>query len=224
MTSDRPSPAVQDYLKCIYGLSESAQGRGSVSTSGVAEALGVTSASASNMLKRLGALGYVTQAGRGEFALTDGGRVQALRVLRFHRLLETFLVERLGVPLEEAHGEAEVLEHHLSESLGARIAADLGQPGRDPHGDPIPGVDGVVEDVAGVRLADAPAGTRSRVVRVSDRDAALLGFLARAGLVPGAECEVVEHQPFEGPTVVRLSGADVPVPPGAARAVFLDVP
>lgn len=213
---------MQDYLKCIYGLSEGSQGGCSVSTSGVAESLGVTSASASNMLKRLGTLGYVTQAGRGEFALTEGGRVQALRVLRFHRLLETFLVERLGVPLEEAHGEAEVLEHHLSESLGARIAADLGHPGRDPHGDPIPGVDGAIEDVAGVCLADAPAGTRSRVVRVSDRDADLLGYLARVGLVPGTDCEVVEHQPFGGPTIVRVAGGDVPVPPGAARAVFLD--
>lgn len=221
MTATRPSPAVQDYLKCIYVLEEEGAAAGPVSTSRVAAFLGVTSPSASSMLKRLATLGYARQIARGEFGLTDEGRVQALRVVRLHRLLETFLVERLGVPLEEAHGEAEVLEHHLSEALGARIAAELGHPGRDPHGDPIPDLDGVVEAVGGDRLSDVPAGTRGRIIRVSDRDAELLGYLARTGLVPDTECEVVEHQPFGGPVVVRVGGQDMAVPIGAARAVFL---
>lgn len=221
MPADRPSPAVQDYLKCIYGLASGDEPEGPVTTSRVAQALGVTSASASNMLKRLASLDYVTQTGRGEFALSDEGRQQALRVLRWHRLLETFLVERLGVPIEEAHDEAEVLEHHLSEALGARIAADLGHPDHDPHGHPIPGPDGTVGHVGGDALARVDAGTRGRVVRVSDRDAELLGYLARTGLVPGADLEVVEHQPFGGPTVVVLDGARVAVPPGAAAAVFV---
>ncbi len=223
MTSPRPSPAVQDYLKCVYVLEEESTGAASVSTSQVAGWLGVTSPSASSMLKRLTGLGFVRQIGRGEFGLTDEGRAHALQVVRLHRLLETFLVERLGVPLEDAHGEAEVLEHHLSEELGARIAADLGHPGHDPHGDPIPGVDGAVAPVRGERLRDVRAGESGRVTRVSDRDAELLGYLARTGLVPGARCDVVRHEPFGGPVVVRVDGVEVAVPTGAADAVFVEV-
>ena len=129
----RPSPAVQDYLKSIYRVQEDT-GRSAVATSEVAEALAVTAPSASAMLKKMGQLGYVTPAGRrGAVELTVSGRAAALEVIRHHRLLETYLVARLGVPWDQVHHEAEILEHHLSEELEARIAEALGHPERDPH-------------------------------------------------------------------------------------------
>lgn len=220
MVTDRPSPAVQDYLKCIYGLA-AVPDEGPVTTSRVAESLGVTSASASNMLKRLDGLGYVDQVRRGEFALTEAGRSAALEVIRHHRLLETFLVERLGVPLADVHREAEILEHHLSEDLEARIAAELGHPERDPHGDPIPSLTGDVAEVPAVPLADLAVGSSGVVVRVSDRDADLLRFLADHGLVPDARIEVTELAPFGGPLTVRVGDRVVSVPPLVAAAVFV---
>lgn len=218
--SGRPSPAVQDYLKSIYGLATASE-EGGVTTSRVADALGVTPASASNMLKRLDGLGYVRQVRRGAFALTGAGRSAALEVIRHHRLLETFLAERLGVPLEDVHREAEILEHHLSEELEARIADVLGHPERDPHGDPIPSVEGEVTEVRAERLADLPVGRCGTVVRVSDRDADLLRFLAGHGLVPDAAVEVVALAPFGGSMSVRVHGAVVAVPVMAAGAVFV---
>lgn len=218
--SGRPSPAVQDYLKSIYGLA-SASEAGGVTTSRVADALGVTPASASNMLRRLDGLGYVSQVRRGEFALTGEGRSAALEVIRHHRLLETFLAERLGVPLEDVHREAEILEHHLSEELEARIADVLGHPERDPHGDPIPSVEGDLVEVHAERLADLPVGRHATVVRVSDRDADLLRFLAGNGLVPDAQVEVVDLAPFGGSMSVRVGGTVVAVPVMAAGAVFV---
>lgn len=213
---------MQDYLKSIYGLA-SAPGDAPVTTSRVADALGVTSASASNMLKRLDGLGYVGQVRRGEFVLTSAGRTAALEVIRHHRLLETFLAERLGVPLEDVHREAEVLEHHLSEELEARIAEALGHPVRDPHGDPIPSIHGDLVEIDAERLADLAPGAAGTVVRVSDRDPELLRFLAGNGLVPDARVEVVELAPFGGPVMVRVGGHVVAVPPLAAAAVFVAV-
>jgi DtxR family Mn-dependent transcriptional regulator len=217
----RPSPAVQDYLKAIYRLGEEApEGEALITTSEVADALGVTAASASNMLKRLDGMGLASQTKRQGVELTEAGRQAALEVIRHHRLLETYLATRLGVPWDEVHGEAEVLEHHLSESLEARIAAELGDPERDPHGDPIPTAAGDVADVPDELLADLPDGSRGRLSRVADHDPALLRYLAERGLVPDARVEVLGRAPFGGPISVRVGGADVvDVPPEAARAV-----
>jgi len=219
VSTDRPSPAVQDYLKAIYALDPAPAG--GATTTRVAEALGVTTASASNMLKRLDGLGYVLQRGRGEFELTESGRAAALEVIRHHRLLETYLARHLGVPLADVHREAEILEHHLSEELEARIADVLGHPEHDPHGDPIPTLAGDMPEVRASALADLPAGASGTVVRVSDRDDDLLRFLADNGLVPDARVEVVEVAPFGGGVTVRVAGALVPVPPLAAAAVFV---
>jgi DtxR family Mn-dependent transcriptional regulator len=218
----RPSPAVQDYLKAIYRVGE-ATGSGTVSTSQVAEALGVTAASASNMLKKLGQMGFVAHTRRrGVVELTDAGRRAALEVVRHHRLLETYLVTRLGVPWDEVHQEAEVLEHHLSEELEARIAEELGHPEFDPHGDPIPTLSGQIADVPAERLSDMAEGTRAVVSRVSDHDPALLRYLAEQGLVPEAVVEVLGQAPFGGPLSVRVADDRVvEIPPDAARAVHV---
>lgn len=216
----RPSPAVQDYLKAIYRVEEDT-GRSSVATSEVAAALGVTAASASGMLKKLLQLGFVTAGGRrGSVELSAEGRAAALEVIRHHRLLETFLVTKLGVPWDEVHHEAEILEHHLSEALEARIAEELGHPVRDPHGDPIPTLGGDVGEIPVGVLADLPEGAHAVIHRVSDQDPALLRYLADKGLVPDTSVEVVRRGAFGGPLGVRIGGGRVvEVPPDAARAV-----
>jgi DtxR family Mn-dependent transcriptional regulator len=216
----RPSPAVQDYLKTIYMLLESEEESDSVATtSQVAEALGVTAASASNMLKRMDQLGYVDLAKRQGVGLTDEGRSAALEVVRTHRLLETYLVDRLGVPWDEVHREAEVLEHHISPALGARIDAALGHPDRDPHGHPIPRPQGDVQAVEDELLSRLPDGASGVVRQVSDHDGELLRFLGELGLVPDADIVVIGRKPFGGPILVAVAGREVEVPPEAATAV-----
>lgn len=216
----RPSPAVQDYLKAVYRVGEDT-GRQAVATSEVAEALAVTAPSASAMLKKMSQLGLVAPTGRrGAVELTASGRSAALEVIRHHRLLETYLVTRLGVPWDQVHHEAEILEHHISEELEARIAEALGHPERDPHGDPIPTLGGEIPDVATDRLSDLPEGDTATVSRVGDEDPALLRYLAEHGLVPDVAVEMVGHGVFGGPLRVRIAGGSVvDVPPDAARAV-----
>ena len=220
---NRPSPAVQDYLKAIYRLDETAEAPGPVTTTQVAEALGVTTASASNMLKKLDSLGYVVHVKRQGVALTSTGRQAALEVIRHHRLLETFLATRLGMPWDEVHREAEVLEHHVSVALADRIAEALGHPDRDPHGHPIPTSAGQVASSPARRLTELGEGSSATVARVDDHDDALLRFLAERGLVPDARIEVIAHAPFGGPIAVRV-GDDrlVNVPPAAASAVHVE--
>ena len=147
------------------------------------------------MVKKLAALGYVSHALYKGVRLTDDGRRVALEVLRHHRLLETFLVEELGLPWDRVHAEAEVLEHVLSEGLEARIAARLGDPTHDPHGDPIPALDGTIDEPPTASLEGLSAGSRGRFVRVSDSDPALLQELARLGIRPGEVVEVVKAYP-----------------------------
>lgn len=220
---ERPSPAVQDYLKAIYQLAESGRGGEVVTTSQVAEALSVTTASASNMLKRLDGLGYVSQVKRQGAALTELGRRAALEVVRHHRILETYLATRLGMSWDEVHREAEVLEHHVSADLAERMAAVLGHPEHDPHGHPIPSAAGVVAQVAVRPLVGLAEGAHAVVARVDDRDDALLRYLADRGLTPGAQIEVLEIAPFGGPLELRVDGERiVTVPPVAAAAVEVE--
>jgi len=151
--------------------------------------------------------------------LTAAGTTVALEILRHHRLLELYLAETLGVPWDRVHDEAEVLEHVLSEELEDLIAAKLGDPTHDPHGDPIPTRDGTVAEATSIALSRLAAGARGTFVRVSDSDPAMLRYLAERGIAPGAELEVIEKQPFDGPLFVRF-GDDVHVLGGdLARAM-----
>jgi DtxR family Mn-dependent transcriptional regulator len=150
------SSAVQDYAKAIYALQERDQG--AVSTNALAERMGVTPASASAMVKRLDGLGLVSHVPYRGVKLTEAGSKVALEVLRHHRLLELYLAETLGVPWDRVHDEAEVLEHVLSEDLEELIAAKLGHPTRDPHGDPIPTRDGRIVEAETTALHDLAAG------------------------------------------------------------------
>jgi DtxR family Mn-dependent transcriptional regulator len=201
------SSAVEDYAKAIYAL-EARGGGAPVSTNAIAERLGLTPGSVSAMVKRLGELGLVEHVPYRGVSLTEAGRRVALEVMRHHRLLELYLVESLGLPWDRVHDEAEVLEHVLSEQLEEVIAAKLGNPTHDPHGDPIPGPDLVLAEPATLSLASLQAGDRGRFVRISDSDPAMLRYLADQGIAPGADFEVVECQPFGGPLFVRFGSED----------------
>jgi DtxR family Mn-dependent transcriptional regulator len=195
------SHAVQDYAKAIYVLEE--RGDAAVTTNALAERLGVTAGSASAMVKRLDELGLVHHVPYRGVGLTDDGRRVALEVLRHHRLLERFLSEELDVPWDRVHAEAEVLEHVLSEELEERIAAKLGHPSYDPHGDPIPTREGEVEAAETRALVDLEPGERGVLVRVSDSNPAMLRYLAEKGIAPGMELEMTGREPFGGPLAVR---------------------
>ena len=215
------SPAVQDYAKAIYSL-ERREGE-AVSTNALADRLGVTAASASGMVKRLGELGLVEHERYHGVSLTEDGRRVALEVMRHHRLLELYLVKTLGVPWDRVHQEAEVLEHVLSEELEELIAAKLGNPTHDPHGDPIPTRDLTIEEGATQSLQALDRGAHGTFARVSDSDPEMLRFLAERGIAPGDQLEVVDKQPFDGPLFVRIGG-HVHVLGGAlARAMRVEV-
>ncbi|MEP7225401.1 MAG: metal-dependent transcriptional regulator [Actinomycetota bacterium] len=186
------SASIEDYAKAIYALEAR---HGAASTNALAERLGVSAPAVSAMVKKLDTLGYVEHVRYHGVRLTAAGRRLALEVLRHHRLLETYLVEELGVPWDSVHDEAEVLEHVLSEALEARIAAKLGEPTHDPHGDPIPALDGTVVEPPTVSLAQLEAGARGAFVRVSDSDAGVLRRLSELGLRPGDRLEVVGADP-----------------------------
>jgi DtxR family transcriptional regulator, Mn-dependent transcriptional regulator len=210
------SASVEDYAKAIYVLETR---HGVASTTALAERLGVSAPAVSAMVKKLDGLGYVSHVRYRGVRLTVKGRRVALEVLRHHRLLETFLVEELGLPWDRVHAEAEVLEHVLSEGLEARIAEKLGEPTHDPHGDPIPRLDGSVAEGPTVALDSLDAGVRGRFVRVSDSDPVLLRELTERAISPGDEVEVVSTEPLE----VRVSGHRYELPIELARAMRVEV-
>lgn len=195
------SAAIQDYAKAIYTLESRV---GIASTTALAERLGVRPASVSGMLKKLDALGLIVHESYRGARLTESGRKVALEVLRHHRLLELYLAERLGMAWDSVDAEAEVLEHVLSEELEEVIAADLGNPTLDPHGDPIPDRELAIVDVESRSLDALEPGAAGTFVRVSDSDPEMLRFLTEQGIAPGAEFELIEKQPFDGPLFVRF--------------------
>jgi DtxR family transcriptional regulator, Mn-dependent transcriptional regulator len=194
--------AVEDYVKAVYMLELR---DGTASTTALASRLEVTPAAVSGMLRKLTALGLVEHEPYHGVRLTNRGRLVALEVIRHHRLLELFLVENLGMGWDEVHAEAEVLEHVLSEELEEVIAAKLGHPTLDPHGDPIPSRElAITDDVGSCDLYQLEPGARATLVRVSDDDPEMLRFLTERGITPGTRLEVIDRQPFEGPLSVRV--------------------
>ncbi len=197
------SHAMEDYAKAIYSLEQRGGGE-AVTTTALAERLEVTPASASAMLKRLAEQGLVSHEPYRGVLLTARGVRVALEVLRHHRLLERYLAQELGVPWDRVHAEAEVLEHVLSEELEELIAAKLGHPSVDPHGDPIPSADLRISEPDTVRLEQLGDGQSGRFVRVSDSDPEMLRYLEQQGIGLGDRLTVLERQPFEGPLLVRF--------------------
>src|SRR3954449_3511541 len=184
--------AVEDYAKAIYALETREDA--AVSNNALAERLGVTPASASSMVKKLAALGLVRHEPYKGVRLTDAGLKVALEVLRHHRLLERYLAEELGVPWDRVHDEAEVLEHVLSEDLEELIAAKLGFPTRDPHGDPIPAPDGRVPTPPARQLSICADGEDGTVARISDADPEMLRYFDSVGIALDSHLRVVARR------------------------------
>jgi len=199
------SRSVEDYLKAIYGLSESA-GEGGVATSDIAERLAVAPASVTGMIKRLAESGHVEHAPYRGVRLTALGQRAALGVMRRHRILETYLITKLGYDWAGVHEEAERLEHAVSDQLIERMAFALGQPRYDPHGAPIPTADGTIEQPSYASLADAQPGSRVFLREVEDEDPERLRYLKSLGLVPIVELFILDRQPYDGPITVRVGG------------------
>jgi len=197
------SRSVEDYLKVIYALSEKGA---AASTSEIASTLEVQPASVSGMIKRLAEFGYVDHAPYRGVRLSERGTREALRIVRRHRILETYLSQRLGYSWDDVHEEAERLEHAASDALIDRMAAALEHPRHDPHGAPIPTRAGVVETIDHPNLAEVAVGSRVRIRAVQDEDSDRLRYLEARGLLPGVLLSIDARAPFNGPITVRVGG------------------
>src|SRR5918993_2942284 len=212
------SSSVGDYIKAIWELG----GVGSASTKDVAGRLLVSPASVSNMFVKLQEMGLVEYERYQGASLTERGRVEALRLVRRHRLIETFLLEHLGYDWQKVHDEAERLEHAVSDGFTERLAELLGHPDHDPHGDPIPSAEGTLEVEESFALSQAIADQRVRISKVRDEDAAMLDYLGDRNLVPGRLLSVREVRSLDGVVVVEDEEAEVhALGEPLARSIFV---
>jgi DtxR family transcriptional regulator, Mn-dependent transcriptional regulator len=211
--------AQEDYLKALYQLHGDQR---PVPTRDLAQRLGISSPSVSEMVTRLTAQGLVEHDRYKGQQLTREGRKVALELVRHHRLLEMFLVQVLGYSWDEVHDEAERLEHVISERMEQRIFELLGRPELDPHGHAIPSASGKVRSISERPLSECRAKEKVVVQGVSDDDAARLRELERRGLMPGTHLEIVSVSEYESPIVVRIKGRRMSVPLGLARAIFVE--
>ena len=198
------SEKMRDYLKAIHRLRGTEE---RVAVSVVADHLGVAVASVSNMVKRLAELDLVSHTPYKGIDLTEAGEREALRLIRAHRLIELFLTEIVDLPWDEVHEEAERLEHAVSDRLVERIAELLGHPAVDPHGDPIPTHEGLVDEETLTNLTQLEVGQRAEVRRITAQDPAMLQYLSSLGLTPDKTITVIDKEPFEGPLTLLIDGA-----------------
>ena len=213
--------SVEDYLKAIYHVE---QGGGAATTADIAQRVGVAAPSVSGMVRRLAEQGLVSHERYHGVVLTEVGRRAALRTIRRHRLIETYLTQALGYEWDRVHDEAERLEHAASDELVDRMAAALGEPTVDPHGAPIPTREGTVDEPVLRSLAALAAlavGERARVARVSEHDAAVLRYLDELGLRPGAAVQLTARAPFDGPITLKVGGATRIIGPALAGRIMV---
>jgi DtxR family Mn-dependent transcriptional regulator len=203
LQSETLTRSVEDYLKAIYQLSP--EGR-PASTSEIAHLLALSAPSVTGMVKRLSEHGLLEHIPYRGVQLTEEGRRAALRMVRRHRLIEAYLVEFLGYSWDTVHPEAERLEHAVSDTMIERMAAALGNPTVDPHGDPIPAADGSIHELAGSALTEIPVGTTVEVHRVQESQPERLRYIASLGLRPGARITVVDRQPFDDLVTIEVDG------------------
>lgn len=196
------SAVAQDYLKVIWTASEWSEE--AVSTKMLSERIGVSASTVSEAIRKLADQGMVDHARYGAISLTDRGRTAAVAMVRRHRLIETFLVRELGYGWDEVHDEAEILEHAVSDLMMARIDAKLGFPQRDPHGDPIPSVDGAISSPEATRLSEYTDGQRGRVARISDSDPAMLRYFDSVGIKLDLSITVLERRDYAGTVAIEL--------------------
>ncbi len=209
--------SVEDYLKTIFHLSEAGS---PASTSDIAGHLDLAPASVTGMVKRLSEQGLLEHLPYRGVQLTAAGRRAALRMVRRHRILESYLVAFLDYTWDAVHEEAERLEHAVSDALVERMAAALGNPSVDPHGDPIPAPDGTMAELVYTPLPEVAIGLPVRIRRVETSQPDRLRYLAEHGLVPGAVVTVTARQPFGGPVALRTLGGDQLVGPELAALLL----
>lgn len=212
------SQAVEDYLKAIYKLETEGEG---ASTTRLAKAMDVSSASATNMIKRLAKMGLVDYQSYKGARLSKAGRKIALEIIRHHRLLELYLLEVMGYSWDEVHEEAEKLEHHISEQFEDKIAELLDHPTHDPHGDPIPSKDGIMPVMEDIPLNEAEQGHSYMVTRVKDQDPELLRYLEKVGLLPGVRITIEKKEPFEGPLTLRVEDTEQVIGHSLGDSIYL---
>ncbi len=209
----------QRYLKACWYVAQSED----ISVGAVANRTGVSHASASTTISGLIEQGLVERRGARALVLTPKGETEALRLVRRHRLLETFLAEVLGFTWDEVHDEAERLEWVVSERFEEQVARYLGHPTRDPHGDPIPPPDGTHVEREDLPLAELAVGVPASIVRVSDEDPELLRFLSTEGLTLGQHVEVLRKDPFGGPLWISSAHGEHPLGADVVAAISVTV-
>jgi len=212
------SQSVEDYLKAIYILETEGDG---ATTTNIAETLNISSASVTNMLKRLAGMNFIEHKSYKGARLTEAGKKIALEILRHHRLLELYLQEIMGYSWDEVHDEAEKLEHHISEQFEDKIAELLDHPTHDPHGDPIPSKDGVMPEMASLAITEAELDVSYIIGRVKDQDPELLRHLEKTGIIPGVKLTILKKDPFEGPVHVKLEEEEKTIGFKIASQVYL---
>lgn len=211
------TPSVEDYLKAVYHLTRDGQ---PAATSAVAQALDVAPPSVSGMVRRLAEQGLLAHVPYRGVELTHAGRRAALRVVRRHRIIEAYLVGKLGYSWDTVHDEAERLEHAVSDDLIERMARALGNPESDPHGDPIPDASGRIAEESYVALTDIPVGGSARIRRVDTGEPARLRYLGECGLTPGREVTVIAREPFGGPMTLDRDGSRQQIGPELGRLLL----
>jgi DtxR family Mn-dependent transcriptional regulator len=211
--------SIEEYLEAVYRLEHEGPG---VTTSGLASALGVAPASVSGMLKKLDKDGYVEYVARGEVKLTRKGLEVGVRVLRRHRLAERLLTDVLGMPWDEVHSEACMLEHAISQRVEDRLVEVLGDPQTCPHGHPVPPRDLSEPVRSGVPLAQIEEGSRAVVSGVTDEVPEILRYLGEVGLRPGARVRIVEKAPLGGPVTVEIGNVQHAISLELARMVIVE--
>ncbi len=212
------TPVIQDYLKAVFKLTSHG---GKATTSGLSEELGVSMSSVSEMIKKLSEMEFVDLAPYRGVQLTRKGEAAAKQVIRHHRLVELFLHKIAGMPWDKVDAEADRLEHFISEDLEQLIDEKLDRPTFDPHGDPIPTREGLIDETDLERLSEIAEGRHVVVSRVSDGDPAHLRYLGELGLVPGAKVAVLRKEPFGGPITVQTDLGDRAIGLNIASEIFV---
>jgi DtxR family Mn-dependent transcriptional regulator len=212
------SQSIEDYLKAIFTLQADGD---RASTTKIAASLDVSSASATNMIKRLSEMGLVDYQSYKGSKLSKSGKKIALEIIRHHRLLELYLLEVMGYSWDEVHDEAEKLEHHISERFEEKIASLLDDPTHDPHGDPIPSKEGIMPRMDAEPLINAEPNEEYILSRVKDQDPELLRYLEKLGLLPGIKIELKEKAPFNGPLMLLIENEEQTIGHDVAKNIFV---
>lgn len=212
--------AMEDYLKTIYRLQKKGD---KVSTSAIAEQMGVSASSVTSMVRKLTSMGLLNHTSYQGVELTEGGVKIAREIIRHHRLLELYLVEIMGFTWDKVHDEADKLEHVISEEFEEKMNEALGNPTTDPHGHVIPTKEGDLKEVPYHTLAEVDPGSFVTVRQVSDETPEMLRYLADLGLMPGSRLQVVTKAPFNGPLRLRIDQSEHYIGREVARDIFVEL-